>query len=107
MCGWCEDGISDEDYRAYHMNVAHRDALERNLLWDVCAEHDALTPDAREYITGTRSLSEDWLLDNLPKGWSYDCIMGPYGTGFQIIAPDGSSFYLPLALLATERRYTL
>lgn len=55
MCGWCEDGISDEDYRAYHMNVAHRDALERNLLWDVCAEHDALTPDAREYITGTRS----------------------------------------------------
>ena len=21
-------------------------------------------------------LSEDWLLDNLPKGWAYDCVLG-------------------------------
>ena len=45
-------------------------------------------------------LSEDWLLDNLPSGWHYDCqIFGQQG--FTITASDGSTMFLPLRLLAS------
>lgn len=43
--------------------------------------------------------SEDFLLDNLPEGWTYDCL--PFGPpcGFTITASDGSTMFIPLRLL--------
>lgn len=49
-------------------------------------------------------LSEDWLLANLPEGWSYDCTFSPV-PAFVIYAPgdpnsaDRPSFLLPLKFL--------
>jgi hypothetical protein len=48
-------------------------------------------------------LNEEWLIDNLPEGWEYDCYMGEQ-FGFIITAPDGKSLFIPLELLTTERR---
>lgn len=44
-------------------------------------------------------LSEDWLLENLPEGWTYDCI--PFGPdpAFTITATDGRTMTLPIRLL--------
>lgn len=56
-------------------------------------------------------LSEDWLLDNLPEGWTYDCIMGEQ-SGFLIVPPDAidgdgynldKSLFIPLDLLKLDR----
>jgi hypothetical protein len=56
-----------------------------------------------------KCLSEDWLLDNLPEGWTYDCYMGePYG--FLIYPPntmmgnEPDALFIPLDLLKTDRR---
>jgi len=43
-------------------------------------------------------LSEDFLLDNLPEGWTYDCCMGEVW-GFTITATDGKTLFIPLRLL--------
>lgn len=46
--------------------------------------------------------SEDWLLDNLPEGWSYDCHMGDQQWGFVITAPNSEEpLFIPLYLLRT------
>jgi hypothetical protein len=61
----------------------------------------------RQYVSGIcvevgdhPCLSEDWLLDNLPEGWSYDCQAFAEPLGFTITASDGSTMFLPLRLLA-------
>lgn len=43
-------------------------------------------------------LSEDWLLENLPEGWTYDCQMEPENA-FTITATDGKTLTIPLCLL--------
>lgn len=55
-------------------------------------------------------LSEDWLLENLPDGWTYDCqVFGDGspagGPGFVIWSRDqpNRQLFLPLSLLADER----
>lgn len=54
-------------------------------------------------------LSEDWLLDNLPKGWTYDCHTGDQW-GFWIIPPGmnpetmpSKCLFIPLDLLKVDR----
>lgn len=51
---------------------------------------------------GHPCLSEDWLLSNLPEGWTYDCVMGPQ-SGFTITATDGKTLFVPLDLLKADR----
>jgi len=50
-------------------------------------------------------LSEDWLLENLPEGWNYDCHMGEQQWGFLIYAPTDKEqenpLFIPLYLLRT------
>lgn len=58
-------------------------------------------------------LSEGWLLDNLPDGWSYDCVLdGTYGDGqdgFVIYPPRpyraSAPLFIPLDLLVRDRRW--
>jgi hypothetical protein len=59
------------------------------------------------------SLSEDWLIDNLPEGWSYDCHMGEQW-GFVIYPPIQSvddpewkptPLFIPLDLLKHNREW--
>jgi hypothetical protein len=52
-------------------------------------------------------LSEDWLIDNLPPGWSYDCHVGSMSSdpeaqdGFVIETGDNpNTLFIPLRLLA-------
>lgn len=47
-------------------------------------------------------LSEDWLLDNLPEGWTYDCQTSGQ-MGFTITATDGKTLFIPLDLLKHDR----
>jgi len=42
-------------------------------------------------------LSEDWLLENLPEGWTYDCQFDP--AAFTITATDGKTLTILLRLL--------
>ena len=56
-------------------------------------------------------LSEDWLLDNLPEGWLYDCQVMSGEDGFIIYPPTMPSIpwfkpeplFIPLALLKRDR----
>ena len=52
-----------------------------------------------------KCLSEDWLIDNLPEGWDYDCQVLSEQDGFIIWnsnSPTGSLF-IPLDLLVNDR----
>lgn len=57
-----------------------------------------------------KCLSEDWLLENLPKGWRYDCCMGGDEIGFLIYPPmQGTEdqpvpLFIPLDLLVVDRQ---
>ena len=52
-------------------------------------------------------LSEDWLLDNLPKGWYYDCQALTPQEGFVIYAPGCTvPLFIPLDLLKQDRTAT-
>jgi hypothetical protein len=57
-------------------------------------------------------LSEDWLLENLPEGWSYDAVIPWEAVGGQegfIIGPretlyePGKALFIPLDLLVKDR----
>lgn len=48
------------------------------------------------------AFSEDWLLDNLPPGWTYDC-QTTEPQGFVIHPPVGAPLFIPLALLKRNR----
>jgi hypothetical protein len=49
-------------------------------------------------------LSEHWLLDNLPEGWTYDCqLNGQWGFAISSQGQDGVLF-IPLDLLRENRR---
>src|SRR5215211_2715374 len=50
-------------------------------------------------------LSEDWLLENLPPGWTYDCQAMSGQDGFTI-QPNGNdgTLFIPLDLLVQVRR---
>jgi hypothetical protein len=61
-------------------------------------------------------LSEEWLIDNLPPGWTYDCHLGSFDDdqeggqdGFLIYAPGRSAesvpLFIPLDLLVRDRRW--
>jgi hypothetical protein len=52
---------------------------------------------------GHPCLSEDWLLDNLPEGWTYDCVVFSAQDGFTITATDGKTLFVPLDLLKQDR----
>jgi len=43
-------------------------------------------------------MTEDWLLENLSEGWSYDCTFNPE-PAFIIMAPEQGSFLIPLRFL--------
>jgi hypothetical protein len=54
---------------------------------------------------GDVRMTEDWLIQNLPAGWAYDCSMrNPRGMGF-IVGPketlyeEGGALFIPLSLL--------
>lgn len=57
-------------------------------------------------------LSEDWLIENLPQGWTYDCQCFTAQDGFLIFAPGMSimddidvrnALFIPLDLLRKDR----
>jgi hypothetical protein len=49
-------------------------------------------------------LSEDWLHDNLPPGWAYDCQVLNEQDGFLIYSPgEGEPLFIPLDLLKADR----
>jgi hypothetical protein len=56
-------------------------------------------------------LSEDWLLDNLPEGWTYDCQAMSEQDGFVIYPPspfgtwgeEVEPLFIPLDLLKQDR----
>jgi len=53
------------------------------------------------------SLSEYWLLENLPAGWSWDRVLAEdegEQDGFLIYGVDVGSLFIPLDLLRTSRR---
>ena len=57
-----------------------------------------------------KCLSEDWLLDNLPADWTYDCVLGSDDgqAGFVIQAPGPAAgqvgqLFIPLDLLKQNR----
>ena len=43
-------------------------------------------------------MTEDWLLANLPDGWTYDCQFSPV-PAFTITSTEGDTFTIPLSLL--------
>lgn len=55
-------------------------------------------------------MTEDWLLENLPEGWNYDCTFEPEAA-FVIYAPEWAKdaggerphFLIPLRLLKDPR----
>ena len=48
------------------------------------------------------AFSEDWLIDNMPPGWAYDC-QTTAPQGFVIYPPTGSPLFIPLDLLKRNR----
>lgn len=68
----------------------------------IWSEHDPYR-GARRDQGAHPCLSESWLLDNLPEGWSYDCVASGPLQGFTITAGDGRTLFVPLDLLATNR----
>jgi hypothetical protein len=95
-------GVEDEALAQEHLReIGVTGTTEVTWLGDRSAK------DRRRYVSGIWSevgehpcLSEDWLLDNLPEGWTYDCQAFVEPSGFTITASDGSTMFLPLRLLA-------
>jgi len=73
---------------------------------DVCGNCLAVIPKYREK-GNHKCISEDWLLDNLPPHWDYDCVLGPV-PGFVIFdsreADEQQSLFIPLDLLKLDRK---
>jgi len=56
MCGFCEDGTSDEEYRAYHVYLD----MESRLSWAACA-----LSDRRKEVGGFNTWQGTVLMDTL------------------------------------------
>jgi hypothetical protein len=49
-------------------------------------------------------MNEEWLIENLPEGWSYDCAFThTVGPAFTITATDGQTLTIPLSILRDPR----
>ena len=93
------EGAEDEELAQEHL----REIGTAQVTWlgDRSAEGKRQDRQGRWGEVGNHPcLSEDWLLDNLPEGWSYDCQAFAEQLGFTITASDGSTMFLPLRLLA-------
>ena len=76
------------------------------------SQSDSSRPQARHDIGDHLCLSEDWLHDNLPEGWEYDCQVMTEQMGFVIYPPTipnipwfkPEPLFIPLDLLKMDRR---
>jgi len=95
-------GVEDEALAQKHLQeIGVTGTAQVTWLGDRSAEGKRQDRQGRWGEVGNHScLSEDWLLENLPEGWSYDCQAFAEQLGFTITASDGSTMFLPLRLLA-------
>jgi hypothetical protein len=98
-CRACKDLVVAHDTGAYAGSVDESRNVSCELHY-----HGICIDKAQEKVSDDR-MSEDWLIQNLPAGWAYDCSMrNPRGMGF-IVGPketlyeEGGALFIPLSLL--------
>lgn len=96
------DGACPDDDDGPHPNSSAALSMDVEPVEDTGTDPEAWR-DEPHTLEGDQTkreiMSEDWLLENLPHGWTYDCRFKPE-MAFLIYSPEDGPFVIPLRLLA-------